>query len=85
LFYFICDNILFCDQKTFYIGITDNLVRRLKQYRNKKPFYTKKFSDIEIFYTEIFLKRSEAEKREKQVKKGRLRKREFLYWEINKV
>ncbi|MBI4708584.1 MAG: GIY-YIG nuclease family protein [Candidatus Portnoybacteria bacterium] len=60
--------ILFCDQKTFYVGITDNIQRRLRQHLNKESFYTKKFSDLELIHTENFATRKEAENREKQIK-----------------
>ena len=50
----------------------------MKQHRNKESFYTKKFSGIEMVYTEIFLKRSEVKKREKQVKKWSVAKKKAL-------
>ena len=70
--------ILFCDKKTFYIGITDDLERRLKQHKLKQSFYTKKFSDIECVYTKEFDKRTEAEKREKQIKGWSIAKKKAL-------
>lgn len=60
--------ILLCDQKTYYVGITNNLDRRLAEHKNKKSFYTKQFSDISLVYTEEFLNKIEAEMREKQLK-----------------
>ncbi|MFH0912176.1 MAG: GIY-YIG nuclease family protein [Patescibacteria group bacterium] len=45
--------ILLCDQKTFYVGSTDNLERRLYQHQAKQSFYTKKFSDIKLVYQEM--------------------------------
>jgi predicted GIY-YIG superfamily endonuclease len=44
--------ILLCNQKTYYVGITDNLERRLNEHKNKKSFYTKQFSDINMVYSE---------------------------------
>ena len=70
--------ILFCDQKTFYVGITDNLQRRLTQHKNKESFYTKKFSDLVLVYSEKFNKRSGAEKREKQLKGWTVAKKKAL-------
>ena len=70
--------ILFCNQKTFYIGITDNIEKRLKQHKNKESFYTKKFFDIELVYTEEYIKRSNAENREKQLKKWSIAKKKAL-------
>lgn len=36
---------LLCDQKTFYIGITDDIQNRLATHKRGKSFFTKKFSD----------------------------------------
>lgn len=60
--------ILFCDQRTFYTGSTDNLERRLKEHKSKKSFYTKQFSEIELVYQEVCKDKREAEKRELQIK-----------------
>jgi len=70
--------ILFCDHKTFYVGITDNLERRLRQHRNKESFFTKKFYELELVYTEKFNKRVEAERREKQIKGWSVAKKKAL-------
>ena len=59
---------LFCDQKTFYIGITDNVQRRLLAHRNKESFFTKKFSDLRLVYCEKYSSKHVAVKREKQLK-----------------
>jgi putative endonuclease len=83
----LCDNvilmpwfvyILLCDQKTFYIGTTDNLERRLSEHRNKRSFFTKKFSDIELVYEENYKTRSEAGLRERQLKKWSIAKKRAL-------
>lgn len=60
--------ILFCDQKTFYVGITSNLQNRLAEHKSKKSFFTKKFSDMKLVYYEKYRNRFEAAKREKQLK-----------------
>jgi len=60
--------ILLCNQKTYYVGITDNLERRLKEHKSKKSFYTKQFSDIKLVYSEKVKNKTTAEKREKQIK-----------------
>ncbi len=70
--------ILFCDQKNFYVGITDNLPRRLAQHRNKESFYIKKFSILVLVHTEKFDKRSDAEKREIQLKGWSVAKKKAL-------
>ncbi|NOX67373.1 MAG: GIY-YIG nuclease family protein [Chlorobi bacterium] len=66
-----------------YIGQTDNLRRRLYEHNNGLlSTYTKRFKPWEIIYSENFSTRSEAMKREKQLKsqKGR----EFI-WNIIKA
>ncbi len=70
--------ILFCDQKTFYVGVTDNIERRLTQHKRRESFYTKKFSDIKLVYKEEYQKRIVAEKREKQIKKWSIAKKKAL-------
>jgi len=70
--------ILLCDQKTFYVGITDNIKRRLTQHKRSESFFTKKFSEVELKYTKAFSKRSLAEKREKQIKRWSVAKKKAL-------
>ncbi|HHT9138986.1 MAG TPA: GIY-YIG nuclease family protein [Candidatus Wunengus sp. YC60] len=60
--------ILLCDQKTFYVGITRDLEKRLKEHQNKQSFFTKKFSDIELVYKKEYPDKKSAEIREKQLK-----------------
>lgn len=60
--------LLLCDQKTFYVGITDNLGNRITSHKNKQSFFTKKFSDIELVYCEKYISKTEAAIREKQLK-----------------
>ena len=60
--------ILLCDQKIFYVGITNNLERRVTEHRNKKSFFTKKFSDFRLVYSESFTNKIQAAQREKQLK-----------------
>lgn len=59
---------LLCDQKTFYIGITPELIDRFKEHKNKLSFFTKKFSDLKLIYCEKYDDKFEAAKREKQLK-----------------
>ena len=73
--------ILLCNQKTFYVGITNNVKKRLSDHRNKKSFFTKKFSDIKLVYSEEFKNKLDAAKREKQFK-GWSRKKKIVL--INK-
>ena len=70
--------ILLCDQKTFYVGMTDNVERRLTEHKSKKSFFTKKFSELELVYQENCETRNEAELREQQIKKWSVAKKKAL-------
>lgn len=69
---------LLCDQKTFYIGITNNAKKRLDFHRNKESFFTKKFSNLEIVYCEKYNNKTDAVKREKQLKGWNRAKKQML-------
>ncbi|MGH7885161.1 MAG: GIY-YIG nuclease family protein [Thermodesulfobacteriota bacterium] len=60
--------LLLCDQKTYYVGITRNLNKRLESHINKNSKFTKKFDDIKLIYFEEYKEENEAKKREKQLK-----------------
>ena len=70
--------ILFCDQKTFYVGITSNLDKRLKEHKSGYSPYTKKFSEIKLVYQEQHPKKSTAKKRENQLKGWSIAKKKAL-------
>lgn len=70
--------LLFCDKKTFYVGITDNLERRLKEHKNKESFFTKKFFNIEMVYCEEYKSKIEVAKREQQIKGWSRAKKQML-------
>ena len=70
--------ILFCNQKIYYIGSTDNLERRIEQHRRGESTYTQKFSDIKLVYSEPCPTRLEAERRELQIKGWRIAKKKAL-------
>jgi predicted GIY-YIG superfamily endonuclease len=70
--------ILLCDQKNFYIGITDNLERRLLQHKSKQSPYTKKFSEIKLVYKEEYSSIVLVKKRELQIKKWSIAKKKAL-------
>ena len=70
--------ILLCDQKTFYVGITDNLNRRLNDHNSGYSNYTKKFSNINLVYKECFKSRRDAEVRETQLKGWSVAKKKAL-------
>jgi putative endonuclease len=69
---------LLCNQRTFYIGLTNDVKRRLQEHRNKESFFTKKFSDIEFVYCEKYNNKTDAVKREKQLKGWSRTKKQML-------
>ncbi|HVZ67403.1 MAG TPA: GIY-YIG nuclease family protein [Patescibacteria group bacterium] len=69
---------LLCDQKTFYVGITDQLSQRFSQHKNKQNISTKKFSDFKLVYAERYENKYEAAKREKQFKGWSHAKKQML-------
>lgn len=70
--------LLLCDQKTFYVGITPNIVNRFRQHREKTSFFTKKFSDIQVVYCERYPTKHDAAIREKQIKGWSHAKKQML-------
>jgi putative endonuclease len=70
--------LLLCDKKTFYVGISNDLAKRLNEHRNKESFYTRKFSFIEVVYCEKYSTANEAAKREKQIKGWNRAKKQML-------
>jgi putative endonuclease len=70
--------ILLCDQKTFYVGMTSNVLERISEHRNKQSFFTKKFSDIRLSYCEKYPNKKAAAKREQQLKGWSRAKKQML-------
>jgi len=60
--------ILLCNQKFFYVGITNNLNKRFLEHLAKKSLFTKRYSEIKIIYCEKYPNKYQAAKREKQLK-----------------
>ena len=58
-----------------YIGITNNLERRLKEHNAGKSIYTRRFKPWEIVYTEELPDRTAARKKEKYFKSSTGRKK----------
>ncbi len=59
----------------YYVGHTDNLERRLSEHNSGKTRYTSQTgSDWEVKYTEEFSSRSDAMKREKEIKSRKSRR-----------
>ena len=70
--------LLLCDQKTFYVGISDNPADRLVEHRAGKSLHTKKFSDIRFVYCEQYTGKHQAALREKQLKGWSHAKKQML-------
>ncbi len=58
------------DRKKFYIGLTDDLRERIKRHKLGLVKTTKSFETIELVYYEACLNKTDASKREKQLKTG---------------
>lgn len=56
--------------KTWYIGFTKNLKKRLDAHRNKESPYTSKKSDWKLIYAELYIHKMDALGREKYLKSG---------------
>ena len=78
--------ILECSDKSFYTGITIDLKRREKQHNWLIPWwakYTLARRPSKIIYTEKYKNRSEASKREIQIKKmSKAQKESLVYNQI---
>jgi len=53
---------------SFYIGYTANLTNRLHEHNSGKSYYTRRKMPWQIIYTETYASKSEAIRREKQLK-----------------
>ena len=60
--------ILECKNKSLYTGMTNNLERRFKAHQNKSARYTSYNPPLRIIYTEKSPTKSEALKREAEIK-----------------
>ncbi len=69
---------LLCDGKTFYVGITPNIIHRIRQHKQKDSFFTKKFFHLEFVYCERYQIEHEAATREKQLKGWSHTKKQML-------
>lgn len=72
--------ILECVDKTYYIGCTNNLNKRLKQHNRSKlgAHYTKTRRPVTLKYTERFDSRAEALRREYELKQWTKSKKKAL-------
>ncbi len=58
----------------YYVGSCQNVQERLNDHLNSRSAYTKTVKDWELKYFETFTSRSEAYRREMQIKKMKSRK-----------
>jgi putative endonuclease len=70
--------ILLCDNKYFYFGITNNILRRLSEHKHKHAISTKEFSRIKLVYCEKYENMIQAALREKQLKGWSHAKKQML-------
>lgn len=69
---------------TLYTGVTNNLARRVYEYKNKLvPGFTSKYNVNRLVYFEVFSAPQEAIAREKQIKGWVRRKKLDLIESIN--
>ncbi|MEK7647397.1 MAG: GIY-YIG nuclease family protein [Patescibacteria group bacterium] len=57
-------------RKYIYVGLTNNLARRVGQHNNKKEKTTRSFAPFKILLTETFPTRIHARQRERYLKSG---------------
>ena len=65
----------------YYVGYTSDLEKRLLEHNDGISVYTSKTSDWSLKYSEPYLTRDLAMKREKEIKKKKSRK--YVEWLIN--
>lgn len=70
--------LLLCDEKSFYIGITNDLKNRICQHRGKQSKATREFSSIKLVYCERYIQENKAALREKQLKGWSRAKKQML-------
>lgn len=64
--------VLFCSDSSLYTGITNDLEKRFTAHKNGKGAqYTKSHKPIKIVYSQSFEQKSDALKREAEIKKMR--------------
>lgn len=73
--------ILECSDKTFYIGCTNNLDKRLKEHNHSKrgAHYTKLRRPVKLLYKEEYQTLLDARRREQEIKSWRRERKERLW------
>ncbi|MCH7828465.1 GIY-YIG nuclease family protein [Patescibacteria group bacterium] len=54
--------------KKSYVGVTDNIERRIKEHNSGKHFYTKRHTPWKVIHTEEYSNFQEAQRQEKYLK-----------------
>jgi len=72
--------ILLCDKDFFYVGLTDDLEKRLRDHTSGYSPYTKRFDGVELVYSERHSKRFQAEKREADQRLVKSEEKGFDRW-----
>jgi putative endonuclease len=62
--------ILFCSDKTYYSGLTENIKRRMYEHKNKLVDYTKYRQPIKMVWLGIFKNKQKAAEFEQYLKTG---------------
>ena len=58
------------DRTRFYVGLTDNLEKRLAAHKTGSVKTTKNFDSVELVYYEVCFDKTDARMRELQLKTG---------------
>ena len=76
---------LLCDQKTFYLGITDNLKRRILEHKSKldPKSFTARYNCDTLLYYNGFHSIEEAINEEKRLKAGSRKQKLDLIFSMN--
>ncbi len=56
--------------KSYYIGYCSDIEERIRQHKNGEVFFTKKYESIKLVYYEACTSKTDAIKRELQLKTG---------------